>query len=27
VRHQIWLRYQGQCTHKHPDGSLLTGKV
>ena len=21
VRHQVWLRDHGQCTHKHPDGS------
>ena len=21
VRHQVWLRDQGQCTHMHPDGS------
>ena len=21
VRHEVWLRDQGQCTHMHPDGS------
>ena len=21
VRHQVWLRDQGQCMHMHPDGS------
>ena len=27
VRHQVWLRDQGQCTHMHPDGSRCQEKM
>ena len=27
VRHQVWLRDQGQCAHMHPDGSRCQEKM
>ena len=27
VRHQVWLRDHGQCTHMHPDGSRCQEKI